>query len=61
MTDNYVLMSKVRLNKCGLYMSCGLSIGRFLFINLGDFPGCGLYMGCGLYEQKYGNLKRLCN
>ncbi len=43
MTDNYVLMSKVRLNKCGL------SIGTFLFINLGDFQGCGLY------EQKYGN------
>jgi hypothetical protein len=36
-------------------MRCGLSIERFLFVNLDNCQGCGLYTGCGLYSQKYGN------
>ncbi len=42
--------------RCGLYMRCGLSIERFLFVNLDNCEGRGLYTGCGLYSQKYGNL-----
>jgi hypothetical protein len=47
----------MRIIRYRLYMKCGLSIGRFLFVNLDNFQGCGLYTGCGLYSQKYGTWK----
>jgi hypothetical protein len=43
----------MRLIRCELYVRCGQSIGRFLFVNLDNFQECGLY------DQKYGILKSI--